>query len=345
MKYFDRLDGLRAFAVGAVMMSHYVPQEYHWNIPWGAFGVDLFFVISGFLITRILRRSMGQPLSRSLFKFYARRFLRIFPLYYFCLLWISIFGWGLDFTLKSIWHWAYASNWLFWWEGHWAGPVAHFWSLAVEEQFYLVWPLAFLTVTQDKNGRWVSVVLLLTGLLYRLYAPNSFIGESALWEITTPACLESLGIGALLTHYWRRGSMRAISNSFAASCLLLMATIVMVHEGCLTAEWRFQAFLIWAVLTIWFLCRAKTTVMDGFLFHPFVRYLGMISYGLYVWHNFMQYPWHDMASFLGFPAWLEFGLGAILGKSILTVVFATGTWYGFEKPLLKLKSRFEYSSD
>lgn len=344
MKYFERVDGLRALAVGAVMMSHYVPYKYQLGIPWGGFGVNLFFIISGFLITRILMKSMGQPLSGSLFTFYARRVLRIFPLYYFCLLWISIFGWGLDFSFKALWHWAYASNWLFWWEGHWAGTVSHFWSLAVEEQFYLVWPLLFLSVRHDKKGRWMSVVLLLSGLMYRICAQNSFVGESALWGFTTPACLESLGMGALLAHYWRSCSTRTLSRAFAASSLLLLVSIVMVHEGHLISEWRFQAFLLWATLTIWFLCRARTTMMDGFFHHPFVRYLGMISYGLYVWHNFMGIPWHAMASVMEFPQWLEFRFGAILGKSILTVAFATVTWYGFERPILRLKNRFEYAS-
>ena len=85
-------------------------------------------------------------------------------------------------------------------------------------------------------------------------------------------------------------------------------------------------------------------MLDGFFLHPVVRYLGMISYGLYVWHNFMGIPWHAMASYMEFPEWLEYRFGAILGKSILTVAFATVTWYGLEKPLLRLKRRFEYAS-
>ena len=344
MKYFERLDGLRALAVGAVMMSHYVPYEYQWDIPWGGFGVNLFFIISGFLITRILRKSMGEPMSRSLLTFYARRFLRIFPLYYFCLLWVSILGWGLDFSAKALWHWVYASNWLFWWEGQWAGPVSHFWSLAVEEQFYLVWPLVYLSMRRDEKGRWISVVLLLSGLMYRLWAQNPLVGESALWHITTPACLEALGMGALLAHSWHSCSTRTVSRVLVASSLLLLVSIVLVHDGHLTSEWRFQAFLVWSTLMIWFLCRVRVTMMDGFFLHPAVRYLGMISYGLYVWHNFMGIPWHAMASFMEFPEWLEFRFGAILGKSLLTVAFATVTWYGFEKPLLRLKGRFEYAS-
>jgi peptidoglycan/LPS O-acetylase OafA/YrhL len=343
MKYFERLDGLRAFAVGAVMMSHYVPNEYQLGIPWGEFGVHLFFIISGFLITRILRKSMGRPMSRSLLTFYARRFLRIFPLYYFCLLWISLFGWGLDFSATALWHWTYTSNWLFWSEGQW-GSVSHFWSLAVEEQFYLVWPLLFLSVMQDRKGRWMAAMLFLAGLIYRLYVQNTTVDDSAFWGIATPACLESLGMGAVLAHYWKSCSMRTISRMFLVSCLLLFVFIALVHEGHVSGEWRFQAFLLWAVMAIWFVCRSEKTAIDGFFFHPFVRYLGMISYGLYVWHNFMGIPWHAMANFMGFPEWLEFRFGAIIGKSMLTVLFATATWYGFEKPLLRLKDRFQYSS-
>lgn len=344
MKYFERIDGMRALAVGAVMMSHYVPHKYQLGIPWGGFGVHLFFVISGFLITRILRSAMGQPMSKSLLIFYTRRFLRIFPLYYFCLLWISALGWGLDFGIKSLWHWGYASNWLFWWEGHWSGSVSHFWSLAVEEQFYLLWPIFFLSVGNKSRGYWVALLLTIGGFFFRVYAQYSVIGEARLWDFTTPACLESLGFGALLAHVWRKWSIARIGAVFALSTLVLLGVILLMNQGGLSSEWRFQAFLIWAVAALWYLCRANWTALDWFFLNTIVRYLGMISYGLYVWHNFMGYPWHAVSLFMGFPEWLEYGLGGMIGKTVLTIVFSTLTWYGFEKPLLRLKGRLNYAS-
>lgn len=343
MKYFERLDGLRALAVGVVMMSHYAPDGFHLGIPWGGFGVHLFFIISGFLITRILRKAIGKPLSRSLLIFYVRRFLRIFPLYYFCLLWISVLGWGLDFGLEALWHWGYASNWLFWQQGSWAGSISHFWSLAVEEQFYLVWPLLILSVRDEKQGLCVATLLMLSGLIFRLAAPYWLIGETALWQITTLACLESLGLGALLAFCWREMEVSTLGWLNAFSSVLLVFSIVLVYKCQLPEEWRFQAFLVWATVTVWYLSRARNTAMDWFFLNPSVRFLGMISYGLYVWHPFMGILWHAVAGSLRFPEWLEWHWGAIIGKSALTVVFATMTWYGFEKPLLRLKSNFRYA--
>ena len=84
--YMPQLDGLRAFAVLAVIYSHYIPSKYHLNIPWGSAGVQLFFILSGFLITSILIKSRGERLGKSLKTFYIRRAFRIFPLYYLVLI-------------------------------------------------------------------------------------------------------------------------------------------------------------------------------------------------------------------------------------------------------------------
>lgn len=343
MKYFERIDGLRALAVGAVMMSHYVPSQYLLGIPWGSFGVQLFFVISGFLITRILRKAKEQSLAKGLLTFYWRRFIRIFPLYYFCLLWISVLGWGMHFSADSLWHWAYLSNWKFWIDGSWGGPISHFWSLAVEEQFYLFWPMLFLKAGGERKGLWSAIGLVMIGVMYRVIGLSSSLCETELWDFLTPACLEPLGLGAVLAHTWRSRSPRFLGRGFSILSAILLMVLWMFHLDVLSAEWRYHAFVLWCVALIWFVCRANRTLLDGFLLHPIIRYLGMISYGLYVWHNFMGIPWHWLAEAGGFPDWLQFRIGGILGKSALTVLFATMTWYGFEKPLLRLKDRFSYS--
>lgn len=342
MKYFERLDGLRAFAVGAVMVSHWVPSQYLFGIPLGKFGVQLFFVMSGFLITRILRKARSETLAKGLLIFYWRRFIRIFPLYYFCLLWISILGWGMGFEADSLWHWTYLSNWKFWLDGNWGGPVSHFWSLAVEEQFYLLWPLIFLKSGRDEIGLRMAISLVLIGVVYRLWALNSSISEAFLWDFLTPACLESLGFGAILAHTWEWKSTRFLGKSFLSLSALLLLIVFLTRLNVLSAEWRHHTFVLWCVVLIWLACRANRLLLDGVLLHPMIRYLGMISYGLYIWHNFMGFPWHWLAKAGGFPERLEFGFGAVVGKSLLTVLFATMTWYGFERPLLRLKNRFHY---
>ena len=323
------------------MMSHYLPHEYLLGIPWGSFGVNIFFVISGFLITGILGKATQFRTAQVLRAFYFRRFLRIFPLYYFCLIVASIFGWiGNDGATS--WHWLYLSNWYFWSQGAWGGPVSHFWSLAVEEQFYLFWPLAFLGFGERIKAVHISFALLAIGFLFRVFCVIPLFDAGLLWYITTPACLEALGMGALLSCFWQRGTQAQIGMALAVTTGLLFTQMFLLNWGIGLSEFRYQLFLLWSVTLIWYLCRIKVSHCDWFFFSPVVRYLGQISYGLYIWHNFMNAPWYGMAEVLEFPDWLTFGLGAVIGKSILTVIFATATWYGFEKPLLKLKSRFRY---
>ena len=340
MKYFSRIDGLRALAVGAVMMSHYLPHEYLFGIPLGSFGVNLFFVISGFLITGILSAAREFQTASVLRAFYFRRFLRIFPLYYFCLIVSSASGW-IDSEGDIIWHWLYASNWMFWSQGAW-GDAAHFWSLAVEEQFYLFWPLVFLALGKRMKAVWISVALLSAGFIYRIFCSIPEVEAGYLWDITTPACFEALGMGALLSCIWQRGNQGEIGAALAVTSGVLCTQMLLLNWGIGGAELRYQLFLLWSLTLIWYLCRIEVSKCDWFFFSPVVRYLGQISYGLYIWHNFMNAPWYGMADILKFPDWLTWGLGAVIGKSILTVIFATGTWYGFEKPLLKLKSKFSY---
>ena len=342
MKYFERIDGLRALAVAAVMWSHYVPKEYHFGIPWGAFGVNLFFVISGFLITGILHRAEAIPFSKTLNAFYLRRFLRIFPLYYFCLVFVTTLGWA-EFSSGALWHWLYASNWLFWFEGSWGGSVSHFWSLAVEEQFYLFWPILFLFVGRRVGGVWVSISLVLLGILFRAVALSTPLGDSFHWDILTPACFESLGMGAVLSGIWQSMSFKRIGCALAFTSCALCFQICPLQSSSSGSESIYQIFTLWSFMILWFLCRAKHTWADVFFLNSVVRYLGMISYGLYIWHNFMGYPWGAMAEFFDFPDSIQFGLGGVIGKSLLTVVFSSATWYGFEKPLLKLKERFTYT--
>src|SRR5947208_4381885 len=142
LKYMKQLDGLRAMAVLAVLWTHYLPEEYWlFGIYWGGFGVRLFFVLSGFLITGILLKSQQyviQGKQCSLFairQFYIRRFLRIFPLYYVILA-LTVLMAIPQVKEAIVWHVSSLSDVYFALQGRYYGSVVHLWSLAVEEQFY-----------------------------------------------------------------------------------------------------------------------------------------------------------------------------------------------------------------
>src|SRR5258708_1651704 len=137
MRYHG-LDQLRAASVFAVLVHHFFdPWRAYGNL--GSLGVQLFFVISGFLITGILIDSREAPLGRYLKTFYFRRALRIVPSYYLAVLVGALIGEPSTAAYLDA-HLAYATNYAIFRGGDWIGPSTHFWSLAVEQQFYLVCP-------------------------------------------------------------------------------------------------------------------------------------------------------------------------------------------------------------
>src|SRR6187402_354046 len=153
-------------------------------------GVRLCFVISGFLITGILLSWRNQPLGLALKTFYRRRALRIFPLFYFVLAAAAVLNIGpVRDTL--VWHVSYLSNFYFYLRGDWHGSVSHLWSLAVEEQFYLVWPWLLLCAP----ARWLRpaiVAMIAVAPVSRLLFPHPMD------SVLPTSCLDSLGLGALL---------------------------------------------------------------------------------------------------------------------------------------------------
>jgi peptidoglycan/LPS O-acetylase OafA/YrhL len=197
-----QLDGLRAFAVGVVLVEHYIPDgdAVGSALPWGAFGVRLFFVLSGFLITGILYRCRLQLEARELSlravlrSFFARRFIRLMPVYY-----VYLFAcvWMLPFGRPYLWAFAlYLQNFLFALHPDvFAKLLAHFWSLAVEEQFYLTWPLVILLVP---TRRLIAVLcaFIAVGPLFRVAGLVAGFLPLQI-DMMMPAHFDTLGVGGL----------------------------------------------------------------------------------------------------------------------------------------------------
>jgi peptidoglycan/LPS O-acetylase OafA/YrhL len=170
----------------------------------GWIGVDLFFVLSGFPITRILLNAKGT--ARYFRTFYARRALRIFPLYYgFLFLWFFVvpnvvqlspagpFQRGSD---TQLWFWTYASNWLSITNRVVPHGLNHFWTLAIEEQFYLVWPAVVLLVSRRTLAR-ICIALVPLGFLFRLWLMTTPYAHTGGY-VLTPARMGTLAVGAWL---------------------------------------------------------------------------------------------------------------------------------------------------
>ena len=209
------LDGIRGMAVLMVLVFHFVGCTMPTNgfertlvrvTSYGAFGVELFFVLSGFLITGILYDSCHKPLYFR--NFYARRALRIFPLYYgvLCLVFFVaplialLRGPTLDYLVdRQAWAWLYAVNIYIAKQGDWSfSYIEHFWSLAVEEHFYLFWPLVvFLVARRPRTLMALSLAIALCAVLARLIG---LLAGLSWWTtyVLTPFRLDGLALGAFL---------------------------------------------------------------------------------------------------------------------------------------------------
>ncbi len=339
--YMPQLDALRAFAVLAVMVNHFLPV--HRYLPFtldyvspGMLAVRLFFVLSGFLITGILLRSRGR--QNALQRFYIRRVLRIFPIYYLTL--FVAFAAGLvSFWEHGFWFLTYLSNFI----QASTNPgvaVGHLWSLAVEEQFYLVWPTLILFLPYRYLLR-VIVGSIVLALVFRFVMLR--VGTPIMAAIFTPGCLDSLGLGALLAYVCHDAELQAYRARFLKVCLraglglFTVLTALYLYRTAFSIIYTFLIFsasLLFTVLiaraAVGFEGRAKSVLEWG----PLV-YIGKISYGLYVYHNFMPTVILYLNKKLGLGVSGTFETAGV--ATVLTFLVAIASWHLIEKPISKLK--------
>jgi peptidoglycan/LPS O-acetylase OafA/YrhL len=366
------LDGLRGLAVLMVLVFHFVSNTLPTNLlervvvsvtNYGAYGVELFFVLSGFLITGILYDSQNNP--RYFRNFYMRRLLRIFPLYYGVLVLVffvaplipSLRGPTLDYLVdRQAWAWLYAVNVYIARDGDWTfSYLDHFWSLAVEEHFYLFWPMVVFVLARRPRALIVAgLAISLGALLARL--TGSIMGLS--WWTTyvlTPFRLDGLALGAFLAVTARQpGGMaflaRTLPRVAAIASGLLAATFVWTalesHKH-LELVLPIRAGLILALLgclLLWSLNAPKQSPTSRFFCSRTMTFFGTYSYGLYVYHHFISYYLSSNRTELELAQWLgsheaAVALQASLGASVSLAV-AYLSYELFEKRFLRLKHLF-----
>ena len=323
-----QLDGLRAVAVSCVMVFHFIPSLDR-IAPLGSIGVRLFFVLSGFLITRILLDLRTRPVGPALRSFYIRRALRIFPLFYLAL----ALSWAMNIgPVRSTigWHVSYLTNLYLFDRGGWHGSISHLWSLAVEEQFYLVWPWLVLLVPATRLPQMIVAMIAIAPL-------SRLLVGGPMTSVLPTSCLDSLGAGALLAFPAVRASaMRAGS---VAGLPLLSVTLGLRYAGVATVPLEIALDFGVSLTAAWMVGRA----IDGFggvagalLIARPITYVGTISYGLYLYHGFMPY-------ILGrhVPGFLELNWAARFTLlTAATLAIASISWRFFESPILALKDYF-----
>ena len=195
--YYQQLNSVRTIAVFMVIVFHWVPNSHSFILPLGSWGVEMFFVLSGFLITKILLESRRDAEINFVSKgvvirnFILRRSLRIFPIYYLSLFAILFFDRANVSGLKDnlLYFFGYASNFLYFNTQNFNYPMAHFWSLAVEEQFYLIWPwfILFLPWRFVKLYLFISILF---GIATRVVLSKLFFTNEVTVEVLTPTCFD-----------------------------------------------------------------------------------------------------------------------------------------------------------
>ncbi len=346
-----QLDGLRAIAVFAVIAQHTLPPENPLSsLRLGSHAVHLFFVLSGFLITAILLSARdrcengGYQMRHVLKAFYLRRALRIFPAYYLILAIAFIVG-VEDLRGSWEWHFSYLTNVYLAIRGTGHGAVTHLWSLAIEEQFYIVWPLVVLLMPR----RWLSTTLsvtVLTGPLFRL----------GMWNLTQnvksttmlmPACADFLGTGAILAYLSRNHVPDASTARVAAyicggSAALWAFSLQFSESATLVISGLIEAAFFASVI---YLCANSMTGVFGRVLNAApLRFVGLISYGIYLIHHFI--PYFFVALERRFDVWSRFplthGWASFVAVSVVSTLFAALSWQLIEAPINSFKRFFPY---
>jgi peptidoglycan/LPS O-acetylase OafA/YrhL len=327
---------LRAFAIGAVLLVH---TNFGFGVPaldkarsYGWLGVDLFFVISGYLITSILLQSREQP--HYFRNFYARRGLRIWPLYYLLILFVFVLSphlgvWahqqGLD-PKENRWPYYlfYLQNLRYATLGSFALVIT--WSLCIEEQFYMVWPVVVRWCSRRALTT-VAVGVLALETPFRMYLHHI---NSTMGFFFTFARLDPIAVGALavLQPKW-----------FRYTWLAAPWAVWLLYRG------QFEFVYLGLALTFGGIVLNAARRGSRFLSCAPLRFVGKISYGIYIFHPTVFGIFWVTPLYRAVAHWPYANLFRMTGQMLLVIPVAAASWYLFESRLLRLKRFFEASDE
>lgn len=343
--YEPALDGLRGLSVLAVMAFHAVPLQ----IPGGFLGVDIFFALSGYLITRLLLLEYDASRRIDLARFYIRRWFRLGPalLAMLCVYALTLWLFSATATWSSegtdIWVAAlYLTNWMRALLIKESVDLGHTWSLAVEEQFYIVWPILLWVlmrfVRRNDMLLMMIIALVLCSWLTRQWLLHEGVSILRLYN-GLDTRLETILWGAVLA-VWMNGKIISPLAKFKESVIRVVMWLVMlgIFIFVLTADWTSDSYYQWGITSIAVLAivliaclnSMKAAGLTLILSHRWLVWLGTVSYGLYLWH----FPIYKLLLSFEIKEWQLLAIGGLLTLSIATL-----SYYALERPLLNFQSK------
>ena len=359
LNYIKGIDGIRAFAVLAVMLFHVYPHA----LPGGFTGVDVFFVLSGYVVSSSLAKNYNPNFFKFIVGFYSRRILRIIPILLFFLLVASLVttlfipsSWLSETTSKTALasFFGYSNFALVWYnDGYFSpriefNPFVHTWSLAVEEQFYVIFPFIFFLWYRFKDhtsrlisfsAKWILAILLIGSLVYASYE-TSMRPDHAFYLL--PSRFWELGLGALL--FKLHSQNKFVYESSLIHTLFLFSGLILIllgfqfaNEKLFPYPWAIPSAIGTFFLIIGFVNNKKDKSFLKYLFeNKLIVYIGKISYSLYLWH------WAIYA-FFRWTIGLE-TLPKMLAAIIITTLLSIFSFHYIETPFRKNKSIHKQAS-
>jgi peptidoglycan/LPS O-acetylase OafA/YrhL len=352
--FFPGIEALRAVAVFMTMMAHFIPKDCKFYVPYMWYGVNLFFSISGFLITYIFLKTIhsGNPYSKksAIKNFFVRRILRLFPAYY--LLIISFF------LLKNFFHppvwtndynfyfFTYLQNMYYFKHGVMDTHFSHLWSLGVEEQFYLVWPFLLLFTPRQWYPK-LFLLLMASSILIRIV----FQASGSLFGVLTVANLHTLSVGALLAYFYffkpENALFRKICSLRIPLQILALALLILSINMTRHFPYLRVAILECSLAATTGLLVLNSVVgwpkfLDPVIRNGFVQQAGKISYGIYLYHLLVPVILAEIIDRIPFLYFIRpssrFPL--FIAFVVYTYLLALASYHLYETKFLKLKSKF-----
>lgn len=346
MKLIPGLNGLRGIAVILVIISHRFPLTHPFHtFPLGSIGVDIFFVLSGFLISRILFENIKELETENVSKtkmlknFFFRRILRIFPIYYLTLIFLYLSKGliGNNFSENALWYFFYGANYLNYFENKWFGSLAHLWSLSVEEQFYLLWPFLLFFIFKQNKIFFALIICIAFGTIY----PFFISGNSS---ILTLACINAFGIGSLLAYFEILDPSNVTKFLNTIKYILVPTLLLIIINFTIYKIPYFSNRLAVSIIAVAIIsyCRYNPSgfIVRYLLGNKILSFIGMLSYGIYLYHNLIPKYWRYGLFKLGIESSSSFNFLQFSLQTLCIIIFSYFSWICIEKPILKLKKHF-----